>query len=72
MNEDELEIAIGGGLNANIHSGQPGECEEIADLAVFLASAAIGLNPRVRESWHVRSYRLLAAKGFWPRLRCTH
>lgn len=37
--EDERQTAIGEGLVANIPMGRPGECEEIANVAVFLASS---------------------------------
>lgn len=37
--EDERMTAIGEGITANIPMGRPGECEEIASVAVFLASS---------------------------------
>jgi len=36
--EDEAHTATGVGITANIPMGRPGECEEIAEVAVFLAS----------------------------------
>ncbi len=38
MGEDGLESAIGEGLIANTPLGRPGECDEIANVKVFLAS----------------------------------
>lgn len=37
--EDERQTAIGEGLTANIPMGRHGECEEVASVAVFLASS---------------------------------
>jgi meso-butanediol dehydrogenase / (S,S)-butanediol dehydrogenase / diacetyl reductase len=36
--EDEAQTAVGEGVTAHIPMGRPGECEEIAEVAVFLAS----------------------------------
>ena len=36
---DERDRAMGDGITANIPMGRPGECEEIASVAVFLASS---------------------------------